>query len=136
MEPLYRRPSFRPTVPNAEPKVRNRHDTIASLPDLIRYNAIENPEHTFCVQTEVNSNGSHNVTDLSRYNACRITFSQLDRATDSCATWIHKVVHPPGPGSPTKTSRPIALYLESDVGLFIYLAALLAMDIPVGLPHM
>lgn len=132
----FKRPYFRPTVPSRESEAANGQDTIASLPHLIQYNAKENPDHIFCVQAEVKSNEAHDVTDVSRFDARRITFSQLDRAVDTCATWIHKIVKPSSPlDTSSSTPRPIALYLESDVGLFIHLAALLTMDVPVWLPE-
>ena len=67
----------------------------------------------------------------SEYDSRKITFGQLDQAMDACATWIHELVRPSNPRSLPGQPKPIALYLESDVGLFIHLAALLTMDIPV-----
>ena len=126
MSLTFKRPRFSPTSPEAEQ--RNGQDAIASLPDLIRFNARENPEHIFCMQAE--------TAGASQYNSQKITFSQLDRAVDSCATWIHHAVKSSFPGNSGGTPhRPVALYLESDIGLFIHLAALLTMNIPVRHDH-
>lgn len=135
VEPPFRRPYFRPTVPSGKPEAGDELDTISSLPNLIRYNAKENPDHIFCVQAELISREAQGAAaNVSRYDARRITFRQLDKAVDTCATWIHKMVKSSSPKTSAHTPRPIALYLESDIGLFIHLAALLAMDIPVGSP--
>ena len=123
----FKRARFSSTTPK-EAEQLDGQDAIASLPDLIRFNARENPEHIFCVQAE--------TAGASRYDSRKITFSQLDGAVDSCATWIHQVVKSSSPrNSGEKPPRPVALYLESDIGLFIHVAALLAMDIPVRYHH-
>ena len=132
MTSTFKRPHFSPT-PQKELEERNGHHAIASLPDLIRYNAKENPDHIFCTQAEVGSGKTTDKTgtSTSQYDSRQITFGQLGRAVDSCARWIHKTFEPSRLRSSANKPRPIALYLESDIGLFIHLAALLAMDIPV-----
>jgi hypothetical protein len=108
--------------------------SILSLPDLIEFNAEENPDQIFCLQveshygnTEEGSSGGH------QYRTCPITFAQLAEAVFSCSLWIQKSLNPLNHdrNQVTRGRKPVALYLESDVGLFIYLAALLSLDIPV-----
>lgn len=99
------------------------NDTIRSLPDLIQFSAENNPRHVFCVQEERREG---KLVDL-----VQITFWELRNLVARC---IERIAgHDIGIGTPKATVdvQPIALYLESDVTLFIYLSALLWMDIPV-----
>jgi hypothetical protein len=60
-----------------------------------------------------------------------ITMKEMKLAIIGCIAWIRTTI---AKVTPTNTG-PIALYLESDVGLFIYFAALLEMNIPVRNPE-
>ncbi|KAL8717979.1 MAG: hypothetical protein Q9225_004838 [Loekoesia sp. 1 TL-2023] len=101
------------------------NDTIRCLPDLIQFNAENNPHHVFCVQEERREG---RLIDL-----IQISFMKL---RDLVARCIERIAsHDIGTDTPKANLHlhPIALYLESDVTLFIYLSALLWMDIPVVL---
>jgi acyl-CoA synthetase (AMP-forming)/AMP-acid ligase II len=114
------RPKFSPLPPlNGEPLAGN---SIKSLPELIRYNAIHNGDRTFCMQ-------GHEGLEHAR----RITFKQLDDAISACSIWVEKQLVPSNEGPKSRPKRPVALYLESDVGLFIYIATMLASNIPVSI---
>jgi acyl-CoA synthetase (AMP-forming)/AMP-acid ligase II len=107
--------------------VETTSSTIRSLPDLIRFNAIHNPHHVFCIQSNA---------DLE---STSITFLELAHAVERCCDWILTNVHGTSPAEQSadgslEKSRPIALFMESDVCLFIYLAALLTLNIPVRYP--
>lgn len=107
--------------------------SICSLPDLIYFNALRNPEYVFCLQTKESRDAS-----ASSFDFTSITFSDLAHAVENCCNWILsnvKDVYPAylGEDGSIWKSSPVALFLESDVGLFIYLAALLTLNIPVSI---
>ena len=105
-------------------------DSIQCLPDLVRFNAVYNPDHLFGIQ-------SNQVSPDSPLQFTRVTFLQLAHAVERCCDWILAHVPEASPakldryGSISK-SRPVALFMESDLGLFIYLTALLTLNIPVS----
>ena len=108
-----------------------RSDTIRSITDLIHHNAVHNPEHLFCIQCKQSTNG-----DEGRLGYVHINFRELKEAVDRCCHWILKTIPEAhsaklrDDGSVQK-SPPVALFMESDLNLFIYIAALLTLNIPV-----
>ncbi|KAL9599306.1 MAG: hypothetical protein Q9219_003933 [cf. Caloplaca sp. 3 TL-2023] len=100
-------------------------DTIRSLPDLIQFNAENNPDHVFCVQEERSKGRPAGLV--------QITFSQLRDIVAQCIERISS--HLVGLNSPEADTNatPIGLFLESDVTLFVHISALLWMKIPVVL---
>lgn len=126
------RPRFDP-IPRGDTTTTPEYDDIASLPDLIRFNCENNGEGIFCKQAVLkqDSGVEDGVERCSgnRYSARAITYGQVHDAVNACATWITRAL----PATQTTTSlKPVALYMESDVGLFIHLAALLDLGIPVS----
>ena len=124
----FQRPSFQ-LIPNPNSKPDVLHD-IRSLPDLVHFNALRNPYHVFCLQ-------SKHSPDATRFEFATITFQQLGQAVEQCCHWIlanikgaHTPVH--GDGDVINKSSPVALFLEGDVNLFIYMTALLSLNIPVS----
>ena len=107
------------------------NSSIRCLADLIVYNALHNPDHLFCLQTNQSSEGSR-----AHFDSTAVTFSELAQAIERCCAWI--LTNVPGIhaaevdeiGSIRK-SRALALFMESDVCLFIYLMASLTLNIPV-----
>ena len=105
-----------------------RSQTVRSIPDLIEFNAKQNPKHTFCVQARGLS---------SELSLQEITFSQLQHAIRRCCAWILESID--GTAAATvhngvvQKSSPVALLMESDVGLFVHVAAALSLNIPVGM---
>ena len=105
--------------------------SIRCISDLVFFNAVNNPQHAFCWQSLQVSNNS-----TSKFRYSHLTYNQLARAVERCCDWILSNV--PGSfearlnsdGSISK-SAPIALFMESDVGLFIYMLSLLTLNIPV-----
>lgn len=110
IESFFKRPIFspRPLGHRLEPDVAG--SDISSLPDLVRFNARKNPNHIFA-------------------KASKITFSQLEELIRRCAGWLRSTVTSARQNGDSDT--PVALYLESDIGLFIHLVALLSIDVPV-----
>jgi acyl-CoA synthetase (AMP-forming)/AMP-acid ligase II len=128
----FKRPCF---DPRTLPDISVDEDDISSLPDLIRFNAKYNPSHVFCLQAET-TNSSQHAQDRSRrhYTASSITFKVLQEAVASCSHWIAENILHSFTGDHPTDNKPIALFLESDVGLFLYLAALLSLNVPVRNP--
>ncbi|KAK4172027.1 L-aminoadipate-semialdehyde dehydrogenase large subunit [Triangularia setosa] len=90
-----------------------------SLPELIDFNALNNPSHPFCIQAK--STAPH----------ATITHGEFKVAASRCAGWL-KGNLPLGPAviedSVTKMA-PVALLMESDFGLVLHEFALMAMGI-------
>lgn len=112
-------------------------DAIQSLPDLILFNARENPNHTFCLQAESNTEVDESNATPEPFSLLPVTFRQLAGAIHVCAATLRKSVPERcllsrGEGDNECALAPVALLLESNVGLFIYLATLLSMQIPVS----
>ncbi|KAH7036703.1 hypothetical protein B0J12DRAFT_581494 [Macrophomina phaseolina] len=132
-QPAFRRARFDPL--GQELARPTGHDSIRSLPDLINFNAAANPDHTFCLQAEVKAAGDASTYS---YSAIRLSFKDLKQAVDACSCWLEESFAKPEQGEFSADGTrlkppPVALYMESDVGLFIYLAALLASGTPAVL---
>ncbi|KAI0551133.1 hypothetical protein F4679DRAFT_594173 [Xylaria curta] len=123
----FRRPVFNPKGPVSLADDNILEDDISSLPDLIRFNARENPHHVFALQSELREAVTESEDD--RYGV-QITFKQLDEMVSACGSWIRKAVVSSNQYTKLDEKEPIAIYLESGVGLFLHLAALLSMNIP------
>ncbi|KAL4900540.1 hypothetical protein BDW74DRAFT_188176 [Aspergillus multicolor] len=95
---------------------------VKTLPDLIEFNAENNSDDLFALQ-EVRDGGKH--VDLTR-----ITFRDLRDATQAAARILQKTLSPVQ-DTAYRSNAPVALFVESDIVLFVYLAALLYLDIPV-----
>lgn len=89
-----------------------------SLPDLIQFNADHNPNHLFAIQAA--KRGPETRTDLDQ-----VTFRALHLAVIACQEWLATN------DIEGKHEKPVALLMESGLGLFIHLAALLSMEVPV-----
>ena len=119
-------------LPASESIEHDEHrQSIRCISDLVYFNAVKYPHHVFCLQSWKVSSDS-----ASNFKYTFITYSQLAQAVERCCEWILRNV--PGAsearlgldGSISK-SAPIALFMESDVGLFIYMLGLITLNIPV-----
>lgn len=102
--------------------------TIQCLPDLVEFNAIHNPDHLFCLQAGV---------EVEHAQSTKITFAEFARAVEQCGYWIRTKVPSATPPVLTeegglRKASPVALLLGSDLGLFMYLVALLSLNVPVS----
>jgi acyl-CoA synthetase (AMP-forming)/AMP-acid ligase II len=108
----------------AEPEKKG----IGSLPELIHFNAVNNPTHLFALQ-QIRKDGHH-------LGFHRVTYQSLAHAVEKCADWLKdRVPECSGVDDAQRSSKEcylVALFLESDMTLFIYLCALLWMEIPVS----
>ncbi|KAI1172123.1 hypothetical protein F4777DRAFT_593123 [Nemania sp. FL0916] len=125
----FKRPVFSPRSPAPPTADTILGSEISSLPDLIRFNARENPHHIFALQSELKS-ATRAGGEEDSYGVSQITFEQLDAMVRACVDWIRKVITSSDQDADSSEQSPVALYVESGVGLFVYLAALLSMDIP------
>ncbi|KAL8748078.1 MAG: hypothetical protein Q9190_000106 [Brigantiaea leucoxantha] len=126
----FQRPAFRllPVPPDGATETRQA-SILRSLPDLVYFNAVHNPDHVFCLQS------SQSQTLPEKLEFAPITFRQLACAVDSCCSWLLRNISNARPavlidGNAVDKAPPIALFLESDGGLFVYLIALLTLNIP------
>lgn len=127
----FQRPAFRllPIPSHTDPTCQ-KPLPLRSLPDLVLYDAIHNPHHVFCFQSR-QAPGPH-----GQLHSTPITYHQLAVAVENCCAWLLKTI--PDAHSAeldaehvVRKASPVALFLESDVGLFIYITALLTLNIPV-----
>ncbi|RDB14628.1 Non-canonical non-ribosomal peptide synthetase FUB8 [Hypsizygus marmoreus] len=94
---------------------------VRSLPELIEFNAIHNPDHIFGVQ----SRSGEGVAP------CEITFSQLQSGVEYASAWLVSSGCTSGRTKREQVVQPVGILLGSDVGIFIYMAALLRIGTPV-----
>lgn len=121
-------PSFSP----ANIKLQSQDATSTrTIPQLVEHNATRNPHHSFCIQAQKQGHSQHAAPEL-----LSISHLQLKRAIVQCQAGLVALLResklPSGADADGK-SPPVALYVESDVGLLIYLFSLMGLGIPVRL---
>ncbi|KAI3543044.1 hypothetical protein CABS01_03297 [Colletotrichum abscissum] len=104
---------------------------LRTLPELVDFHAKSNPKHLFCLQADANAAGNgHNFVPLS--------YETLQRAIIRCQAWLKEQatsLHAPkteADGSVNKCA-PVAVLMESHVGLVICVLACMGMGVPVVL---
>ncbi|KAI1261342.1 hypothetical protein F5Y18DRAFT_419522 [Xylariaceae sp. FL1019] len=120
------RPVFSPRSADFAGHGNAKQSDISSLPQLIQYNSKSNPHRVFALQASLGDYRGRLDSDVA-YNVSPITFRQLALMVRRCCSWIRKIVDL---DANRDKQDPIAIYAESDVGLFVHLAALLTMDKP------
>ena len=103
----------------------DQRGSIRTLPELVEFNAENNPEHLFCLQA--NKIGE----------PTSITHLQLKHAILRCSSWLRDHVsgfREPEVRDDGKVLRaaPIALFMESDAGIFVFFLSLMAAGVPVS----
>ncbi|KAF2173929.1 hypothetical protein M409DRAFT_16197 [Zasmidium cellare ATCC 36951] len=91
--------------------------SIFTLPDLVDFNAQHNPDHVFCYQARKRDDGSVHLIE--------ITHKKLRELVLCCQSWLRSRT-----AEHISKSRPVALFMESDVGLWIHMLALLGLGVP------
>ncbi|EDR03548.1 uncharacterized protein LACBIDRAFT_253196 [Laccaria bicolor S238N-H82] len=94
-------------------------DHISSLPQLITFAAEHNPHHTFALQLC--------TSDSSR---CELSFVQLRGMVERASAWLVSSGTTTGRRRRDEKVGCVAILLASDVGLFVYLSALLRIGVP------
>ncbi|KAH7121149.1 hypothetical protein B0J11DRAFT_616525 [Dendryphion nanum] len=106
--------------------------TIKTVVELIDFNTAENPNYLFCLQAEKSLDGPDSPQFL------RVTYKLFRDMILSCQSWLEKNlanVKRPIQDKAGNISKgpPVALFLDSDVGLLAYVFALMGLGIPVVL---
>lgn len=103
---------------------RRSTDDIRTLLDLLDFDAINNPELLFCLQE---------VKDAPTLR--KITFRELARAVELCSAWLCRAqcTRPADQLHGWQAEKPaaVALLMGSDIGIFIYLLAMMRLGTPV-----
>ncbi|KAG5644326.1 putative NRPS-like protein biosynthetic cluster [Asterophora parasitica] len=94
---------------------------VNSLPELIDFAAVHNPDHIFGIQ-------SRSGNDASPYE---ISFSQLKSAVEYASSWLVTSGSTTGRTSRDEKVAPVGILLGSDIAIFIYMVALLRIGTPV-----
>lgn len=104
-------------------------DQIRTLPELIEFNSKYNPDHLFCIQALKQPGNT--------YDLLRVTYDDFKQGILQCSKWIlsniKEVELPTSDGENVKKGRPIALFVESDLNLVLYLFSFLHLGVPVML---
>ena len=103
--------------------------SIRTVPELIEYNATHNSHHLFCIQAQ------KQIEDGRPQLLC-VSHLQLKRAITQCQAWlVNTLSEPKLPSSSADGTvcAPVALYVDSDVGLLIHLFSLMGLGVPVRL---
>lgn len=106
---------------------------LRTLAEVIEYNARHNAQHTFCVQARRGGALSTTTTTSA------ITHEQLLGAVSRCQTWFQETVSQlmlplqQSSSAAVEKGPPVALFLDSDIGLLIHLFGLLALGVPIVL---
>jgi acyl-CoA synthetase (AMP-forming)/AMP-acid ligase II len=98
-----------------------KEDHVHSLPELIDFNSVHNPDHLFCIQARSNA------------PFINVTNAQFKIAVDQCAQWIANNVKLSSVATKNGLAEkpPVALLMESDFGLIVHQFALISLGIQV-----
>jgi acyl-CoA synthetase (AMP-forming)/AMP-acid ligase II/nucleoside-diphosphate-sugar epimerase/acyl carrier protein len=114
------------------PPVEGDNGDVKTLAELIEFNAKYNPHHVFCLQT-LPGFDQHKTEEE---NFLYITHSGFRDAIGTCQEWLLKNI--PEIQLPSKDEKgafqkgpTIAVFMESDICLLTYLAALIGLGVPV-----
>lgn len=100
-------------VESPAPRTADQSDSrVQSLTELIDFNSLHNASHPFCVQTK--SDGSLHA----------VTHAAFKTAVSRCADWARDEV------AASVAGEPVALLMESDVGLVVHEFALISIQTP------
>jgi hypothetical protein len=116
------RPFIKAAVNFSSPE--RKEGCLHSLPELVDFNAVHNADHPFCIQAK----STPPFTTLSH--------AQFKAAVDRCAQWITENIQltPLTKENALTKMAPVALFMESDIGLVIHQFALMTLGVPVGYP--
>lgn len=120
--------SFRAATINLQSPDQDSNN-IRTVPELIEYNAQYNPNHPFCLQAAENS-----AIDLS---LLVVTHLQLKQAILRCSAWLvaniaELSLPQKSDGGKVVKGTPVALLMDSDIGLLLHLLSLMGLGVPVS----
>ncbi|RMZ76239.1 hypothetical protein DV738_g5040, partial [Chaetothyriales sp. CBS 135597] len=105
---------------------------VATLPELIEFNAKHNSDHLLCLQTLPGFDESKGPSQ----NFLHVTHGSFYRSVLECQRWLRANIPSLELPSPQRDTgvfvkgRPIAVLMESEIGLFTYLSALIGLGVP------
>jgi acyl-CoA synthetase (AMP-forming)/AMP-acid ligase II len=121
----------RPALANAQAGLLG--ETIKTIPELIHFHARANPDYVFCMQSDFSGDGQdEEFRD--------VTYADLEKAVLACQASIVDTIGQTdlpkrdGQGNIVKRA-PIALLMESDLSILLYLFSLFGLGIPVSGTH-
>ncbi|KAK2014649.1 putative NRPS-like enzyme [Colletotrichum eremochloae] len=102
-----------------------------TLPELVDFHAENNAKHLFCLQAE-------NTEDGKGHHFVSLDYETLQLAIARCQTWLGEQttsLHLPetGPAGRVNKCPPVAVLMESHIGLVICVLACMGMGVPVVL---
>ncbi|KAE8209347.1 hypothetical protein CF327_g6656 [Tilletia walkeri] len=131
--PSFIRPSF--SLPIGTDAFPQPTAHIRTIYDVLAQTASANPDHTYALQF------TDRTLDIRK--AISVSHAQLLRAIDRCSAWLvhngfaqRSVAVPSNDGLPqrkTNRGKPIAVFLGSDLNIFIHVVALLKLGNPVAI---
>jgi acyl-CoA synthetase (AMP-forming)/AMP-acid ligase II/thioester reductase-like protein/aryl carrier-like protein len=122
-----------PSEPPSHTFIRTKIDlhgsesNVNTILDLVEHNALQNADHVFAIQLQKDP-GSPNST-----RATKITHRSLKQAVLACGERLKREIWPQSEHIVPKEAAPVALLMESDVCLIIYVFALMWLRVPVVL---
>jgi acyl-CoA synthetase (AMP-forming)/AMP-acid ligase II len=101
---------------------------VRTLPELVEFHTKNNAQHMFCLQAEKKTSSSGN-------EFVSVNYERLQHAIFRCQAWLGDhapELHPPirGTGGETKKCAPVAILMESDFSLAVYVLTLMGLGIP------
>jgi acyl-CoA synthetase (AMP-forming)/AMP-acid ligase II len=111
-----------------EPSEKNS-EGIKTVNELVEFHAKVNPTHRFCIQAQ-KSGPESEVSFLD------VTYASLKRGILSCQIWLREKVNELQPPRVDSTGRvtkgaPIAIFMDSNTSLILYVFALMGLGVPV-----
>lgn len=123
--PLPVKRAFKPA--NLDLKQHSASSSVRTIPELIEYNAKVNPDALFCVQ-------ALKPQDEESKSASQVTMRQLRNAVWQCSGdlrgWLVGIDDSSNEGQAHVKPDPVALLLDSDIGLLINLFSLISLGVP------
>lgn len=125
--PLQPRRAFKPA--DIDLKQPSTSDSIRTIPELIEYNAKVNPDALYCIQ-------ALKPQDEQTTKASRVSMRQLRNAIWRCSDNLRGGLIGFDDLSASKEGQtpikpePVALLLDSDMGLLVHLFSLLSLGVP------
>ena len=117
----------RPKI-NLEPTAGEQ---LRTLPEIVDFHSLHNPDHLFCLQAEEKA-------DVDGYVFTEFRYRQLQQAIIRCQAWLQNLLADTEP--PTRNENgnvakfsPVGLFMESNVGMTVHVLSLIGLGIPVVL---
>lgn len=102
--------------------------SVRTVPELVDFNAVYNADYIFCYQARKDDSGNAHLVS--------ITHSEFRDAVLRCQGWLKSTINNLQlpllqDNGVMSRSTPVALFMESDIGIFVHIVALLGLGVPV-----